>query len=211
VRGIQDSHRTCCWRQILSKARKIVSECKFLADRADTFAARKFRSPSQACSISSHQKPRSQPHRLWLGQNHFIQPSLYRFREGQGIVERAATKIAERLTSIKEKCERQNRDTAKICIEIGRLKGQNTRASHLFKIKVLDQDKDKDKNFALIEWTRIKPVTDWHALSDGCYLLPTNVCDWSAEDLWKAYIRLTEAENAFRIQKSDLSIRAVRV
>jgi len=33
--------------------------------------------------------------------------------------------------------------------------------------------------------------------------------DWSAEDLWQAYIQLTEAEAAFRIHKSDLKIRPV--
>ena len=33
--------------------------------------------------------------------------------------------------------------------------------------------------------------------------------DWSAEDLWQAYIQLTEAEAAFRVQKSDLRIRPV--
>lgn len=33
--------------------------------------------------------------------------------------------------------------------------------------------------------------------------------DWSAEDLWKAYIQLTEAEDAFQIHKSDLRIRPV--
>ena len=43
-------------------------------------------------------------------------------------------------------------------------------------------------------------------LSEGCYLLRTNVTDWSDEELWKAYIQLTEAEAAFRIHKSDLSI-----
>ena len=37
----------------------------------------------------------------------------------------------------------------------------------------------------------------------------TNVTDWSAEDLWQAYIQLTEAEAAFRIHKSDLRIRPV--
>ncbi len=37
----------------------------------------------------------------------------------------------------------------------------------------------------------------------------TNVADWSDEELWKAYIQLTEAEAAFRIHKSDLSIRPV--
>ena len=37
----------------------------------------------------------------------------------------------------------------------------------------------------------------------------SNVNDWSSEDLWKTYIQLTEAENAFRIQKSDLRIRPI--
>ncbi len=46
-------------------------------------------------------------------------------------------------------------------------------------------------------------------LSEGCYLLRSNVTDWSAEDLWRAYIQLTEAEAAFRIHKSDLRIRPI--
>jgi len=128
-----------------------------------------------------------------------------RKEKDKAIVKRAADKIAERLTSMKARCEKQNRDQLIVSREIGRLLGQNTRASHLFEVKVLI----KDKKFALIEWQRIKPATDWHELSDGCYLLRTNVTDWSDEELWKAYIQLTEAENAFRIQKSDLSIRPV--
>jgi len=35
------------------------------------------------------------------------------------------------------------------------------------------------------------------------------ITDWSAEDLWHAYIQLTEAEAAFRIEKSDLRIRPI--
>jgi len=34
--------------------------------------------------------------------------------------------------------------------------------------------------------------------------------DWIAEDLWRAYIQLTEAEAAFRIPKSDLDLPPVR-
>jgi len=49
----------------------------------------------------------------------------------------------------------------------------------------------------------------WATLSEGCYMLRTNIADWSGEDLWKAYIQLTEAEAAFRIHKSDLSIRPI--
>jgi hypothetical protein len=39
--------------------------------------------------------------------------------------------------------------------------------------------------------------------------LRSNVVDWTAEDLWKAYMQLTEAEAAFRIQKDELRLRPV--
>jgi hypothetical protein len=50
---------------------------------------------------------------------------------------------------------------------------------------------------------------DWASLSEGCYLLRSNISNWSGEELWRAYVQLTEAESAFRIQKSDLSLRPI--
>ena len=135
--------------------------------------------------------------------------SRERKMKDQGIVQRAADKIAARLTTMTERCEKQNRDPLLVSREIGRLLGQNTRGGHLFDVKVVAKDNDPNKDFAKIEWKKIKPATDWHELSDGCYLLRTNVMDWTDEELWKAYMQLTEAEDAFRIQKSDLRIRPV--
>ena len=40
-------------------------------------------------------------------------------------------------------------------------------------------------------------------------MLRTNITDWTPEALWRTYIQLTEAEAAFRIQKSELSIRPI--
>ena len=56
---------------------------------------------------------------------------------------------------------------------------------------------------------KVESWRDWARLSEGCYMLRSNVTDWSPEDLWRAYIQLTEAEAAFRIHKSDLAIRPV--
>ena len=50
---------------------------------------------------------------------------------------------------------------------------------------------------------------DWAALSEGAYLLRSNITDWSDEQLWKAYIQLTQAEAAFRIQKDQLNVRPI--
>jgi transposase len=49
----------------------------------------------------------------------------------------------------------------------------------------------------------------WADISEGAYVLRTNVSDWTDEKLWKAYIQLTQAEAAFRIQKDELRIRPI--
>jgi hypothetical protein len=48
----------------------------------------------------------------------------------------------------------------------------------------------------------------WAGLKEGCYLLRTNV-EGAAGEIWHSYIQLTEAEAAFRIEKSDLGIRPI--
>jgi len=56
----------------------------------------------------------------------------------------------------------------------------------------------------------VRPQWDeWARNSEGCYLLRTNIADWDAEQLWRTYIQLSEAEAAFRIHKSELSIRPI--
>jgi hypothetical protein len=40
-------------------------------------------------------------------------------------------------------------------------------------------------------------------------VLRTNITDWTSEALWRTYIQLTEAEAAFRIHKSERSIRPI--
>ena len=121
----------------------------------------------------------------------------------RAIVKRFADRIAQRLERMQARCEQQNRDPKLVSREIGRLLGQNSRASRMFEIEVLG-----DKT-ATIQWKRLESVATWQELSEGCYLLRSNVRDWTDEQLWKAYVQLTEAENAFRIQKSDLRIRPI--
>ena len=60
-----------------------------------------------------------------------------------------------------------------------------------------------------MQWTRNQRWTDWAALSEGCYLLRTNLTESDPATLWKRYIQLTEAEWAFRITKDELEIRPI--
>ena len=60
-----------------------------------------------------------------------------------------------------------------------------------------------------ITWTRVESWHSWAALSEGCYLLRTNLTHVDAATLWKRYIQLTDAEWAFRIHKDELGIRPI--
>jgi len=131
--------------------------------------------------------------------------SADRRKKDEAILRRFEQKIEERLGAMQTRCQKQNRDVQKVEREVGRLLGQNTRAAGLFEIEVnADQT-----GFVKLSWKKITEHQDWATLSAGCDLLRTNVQDWSDEGLWKASIQLTEAEAAFRIHKSDLSIRPI--
>ena len=97
-------------------------------------------------------------------------------------------------------------DPAPLNRQIGRLLQRNQRAAARFAIALEPDDCPAglrlrvDCNAAF---------DDWAALSEGAYLLRSNIADWSDRQLWKAYIQLTQAEAAFRIQKDQLNVRPI--
>lgn len=131
--------------------------------------------------------------------------SADRRKKDEAILRRSEDKIEARLKSMTKRCQTQKRDVQKVEREIGKLLGRNTRASKLFDVQV----EERESGGAEIAWSKIKNNTDWATLSAGCYLLRTNVQDWSDEELWKAYVQLSEAESAFRIHKTDLQLRPI--
>jgi hypothetical protein len=91
--------------------------------------------------------------------------------------------------------------------QIGRLLGQNSRAAARYSISLLE-DKTTPAGIKL-KWNTRPEWDDWAKLTEGTYILRSNIHDWTDEQLWKTYIQLSEAEAAFRIQKSDLCIRPI--
>jgi transposase len=114
-------------------------------------------------------------------------------------------RIEDGLRRIEASCQRQRLQPVVVAQRLGRLLGQNSRAAGLFQTNI----KPSSDGRATLHWKKIEQWRDWAALSEGCYLLRSNVTDWSDEDLWRAYIQLTEAEAAFRIHKSDLVLRPI--
>lgn len=123
----------------------------------------------------------------------------------QAMHERFERRIEDGLKQIATRCEKKRYRAVTIAQRVGRLLGQNSRAARLFETEV----RERPDGGAELVWQKSEAWRDWSNLSEGCYLLRSNVNDWTDEQLWKAYIQLTEAETAFRIQKSDLSIRPI--
>jgi transposase len=123
----------------------------------------------------------------------------------QEIVQTMERRIEEGLQRIAAACEKQRQRPLVIAQRLGRLLGQNSRAAGLFHTEV----KTSADGRASLHWEKIEPWRDWAALSEGCYLLRSNVTDCNDEELWKAYFQFTEAEAAFRIHKSDLGLRPI--
>ena len=122
---------------------------------------------------------------------------------------RFAKRIEARLESLGRRLERSRKrlERGPIDRQIGRILGQNSRAAGRYQIR-LEQDATRDSGLRLI-WAAKPEWDDWAAHSEGTYILRTNVTEWSEEELWRTYIQLTEAEAAFRIHKTDLSIRPI--
>jgi len=91
---------------------------------------------------------------------------------------------------------------------LGRLAQQNWRASGAFTVTV-QRRRGRGKARLKISWKRDARWGEWAALSEGYYLLRTNLIETDPATLWKCYIQLTDAEWAFRISKNELEIRPI--
>jgi len=127
----------------------------------------------------------------------------------QAMHQRAADRIEEGLRSLERRLAhaRQPLDHGPLERQIGRLLQRNTRASTRYTIRLVE---DATAKCGLkLQWATRSEWDDWARLNEGCYVLRTNITNWTPQALWQTYIQLTEAEDAFRIHKSDLSIRPV--
>lgn len=127
----------------------------------------------------------------------------------KAIVQRFARRLARSLGSLRRRLRKATApvDRDQVNQQIGRILAKHSRAAKKYVIE-LQTSKDHASGLKLVV-RRNAAWSDWLECSAGCYLLRTNVTNWTEQELWTTYIQLTQAEAAFRIQKSDLSIRPV--
>ena len=123
--------------------------------------------------------------------------------------ERFSERIETALKTLQNRLGRSRSpiDRSTVDRQIGRLLERNRRAAQRFQID-LTADPALPSGLRLC-WSVRAAWDEWAQVSEGCYVLRTNVTDWTPEQLWQAYIQLTQAEAAFRIQKSDLALRPI--
>ena len=123
--------------------------------------------------------------------------------------ERFAKRIEERVASLDRRLSRARtpQKPEAVGVQLGRILADNTRGAARYRVEVIRDD--TRASGLRVTWSA-KPEWDEFALhSEGAYILRTNIIDWDEQSLWQTYIQLTDAEAAFRIHKSDLSIRPI--
>ena len=123
--------------------------------------------------------------------------------------ERFSQRIEDGLASLGRRIDKSKSGLDRGALErqIGRLLERNSRAAARYVISITEQHSTPAG--LKLTWSTRAEWDDWASLSEGTYILRTNIDQWTDEELWKTYIQLTEAEAAFRIQKSDLCIRPI--
>ena len=102
--------------------------------------------------------------------------------------------------------KRPARDAGAIERRIGRWLGRFPAAERLISVVV---ERNPEGSATGLKITEHAERSAWAELAHGAYLLRTNCTEKDPAKLWRYYMQLSQAEDAFRISKSDLNLRPV--
>ena len=102
--------------------------------------------------------------------------------------------------------KRPAKDVSHIERRIGRWLGRYPGAERLIEVTVQRDAEGRASGLSIVEKSERQ---SWAQLAHGAYLLRTNCTEQDPAQLWRWYIHLTQAEECFKISKSDLHLRPV--
>jgi transposase len=111
-------------------------------------------------------------------------------------MEKALGGLAQRVATGKLK------DRGKIERRLGRIEARYPSVADLYQAQLVET-----ATGLRVDWQMLADRRAWQETREGAYLLRTNLQTEAAAELWTKYMQLTEAEAAFRVLKSELSIR----
>jgi transposase len=140
--------------------------------------------------------------------------SRSRIEKDRAIREKQHHRLESELLNLKTRIDAaqralRNRSTAER--RVGRLFQKYSRAARFFQVDISERDDPTHKSGKrlTITITQEEEHREWAELTDGCYLLRTNLQGQDAATLWKTYIGLAQIEDTFRISKHDLGLRPI--
>ena len=141
------------------------------------------------------------------GEQYLLCRSSARREKELAMLERQRAGLRAQLDKTRTTLQRRPaKDPGAIERRIGRWLGRFPAAERLVKVVV---QRDASARACGLEITECIDRTAWAQHAHGAYLLRTNCTERDPAQLWRWYIQLTQAEDAFRISKSDLSLRPV--
>ena len=115
-------------------------------------------------------------------------------------------RLREKLEQIDAGLRKRPQRPERVERRIGRWLGRNTMVERIFSVRV---KRDKNGRACALHFTEDKSKADWAQHAHGAYLLRTNCLEEDPRKLWRWYIQLTQAEDAFRCTKSALGLRPI--
>jgi transposase len=133
--------------------------------------------------------------------------STDRAAKEQAMLDRQLTGLSGELEKVHTALEKHpGSDPLGIERKIGKWLGKYPAAAGVTEVKLVFDGQGRAAGLKIEDKTeRLK----WARCVHGAYLLRTNHTAGDAQDLWKWYVQLSQAEAAFHTSKSDLSLRPV--
>ena len=136
------------------------------------------------------------------------------------MLKKAKTRLLNKLCEIDGSLKKRPAKLENAAQRLGRWRGRYTRAERYYHVELLTREVEvkaatktraakKEIRAVGLEITEREVPLSWAEQSSGAYLLRTNCTEQDPAKLWSWYIQLTQAEECFRISKSDLSLPPV--
>ncbi len=149
-----------------------------------------------------------------------IARSTERAEKESAMLAQAKARLLAKLEQIDASLRKRPAKLSTIERRIGRWMGKYSRAERFYQVNIRTAEISKPtsgskrKNTAQtmavgLDITEKEVPLTWAERSAGAYLLRTNCTDKDPNQLWTWYVQLTQAEECFRISKSDLHLRPV--
>jgi hypothetical protein len=121
--------------------------------------------------------------------------SVDRREKEKAMHERFITRLEESLRKMQASAEcGRLKDEGVANRRLGRLLEQYWRAAGAFDVSIQRLSPPRGKQRLEIGWIRNARWSQWASLSEGCYLLRTNLNETDPATVWKRYIQLVDAE-----------------